>query len=118
MNDEAKPVDPLDTAEVNQAAYVFQQIMPQIKSLSRNLGGKATARVLSAVMEFPLADKYPTFRKQEEKDLFMMCLQVQGAKTVMHNALMSDKKRVEEINNAVVDGVVDQLKKEMEDGKE
>lgn len=100
-------VDPMNTPEVNQAAYTFQTSVPRIKSLASNMSRNALARVFKAVVEFPLADSYPTFRNKVENELFILTLSVMSAKTVMTSAFVAGREQ--QISDEATDGIVQEL---------
>lgn len=96
-------VDPVD-----RAAYEFSQLIPQIKGYAKNMGGKGLARVVSAFIEFPLADSYPKFKDKTETELFMMLLHAQGAKSIMTDSVLKDANTVKEIEAKAIDSVVEE----------
>ena len=117
VSEETKVEDVLNTPEVNQAAKEFSNVIPRIKGLSKNMSRNSLARVYSAVMEFPLAHKYPTFKKgTKEQELFMISLHALGAKAIMQNAIMHNQELQEQIYNEVVDGIVEEIQ-EKQDGE-
>ena len=109
MEEEVKQTpthDPLDTPEVNQASYKFNQLLPRIRGIARNLNGKGLCRVLTAINEFPFNHKDPKFRSDTEKELFMLILHCQGLKNVMGKALENYR---EELEKKAVDGIVEEM---------
>jgi len=110
-------VDPLNTPEVNQAAHTFYTSIPRIKALATNMGGKALSRVFKAIVEFPLADKYPKFKSKAEQELFVLTLSVMSAKNTMATAFMqnTDRKALEQ---EITDGVVKEVLAEVTNNKE
>lgn len=84
----------LDNKEINQAALKFKTGVVQAKRLAQspNISKKAMARVLNAVIEFPLGDEYPKFTNKEEQALFNLTLELIDAKSLMINAVMQDTK--------------------------
>lgn len=102
--------DPLDNEQVNKAAYEFTNLVPQIRAFAKNMNRNGVARVLTAFIEFPLAEKYPKFRTKEENQLFMMCLHAQGSKQIMTDAVFSQNKGlIKEIQDEAVQGVVNEV---------
>lgn len=102
--------DPYDTPELNEAARIFGQSVPRAKALASNMSRNALARVYNAVLEFPLADRYPTFRNKNENELFILTLAVNNAKAIMTNAFT--KGREQEIVETVTDNVVKEILEE------
>ena len=99
-------IDPLDNPEVNKAAYDFSNLVPRIRALSRNLGGKALSRVYMAVTEFPFNSTTPKFRTSAENELFVLTLHALGLKATMAKALEDSKREIEQ---KAVDGIVDEV---------
>lgn len=103
-------VDPLDTPELNKATYDFMHLMPKIKGYAKTMNGKGVARVFSAVMEFPLAKDYPTFKNDAEKELFMFCIHALAAKQTLLSVLANDQEVQKEIVNEVVSTITEEQK--------
>lgn len=114
-NQEQTKTDSLDTPELNQAAYVFQTNVPRIKALASNMSRNGLARVFKAVVEFPLAEKYPNF-KGVEMELFQLALSAISAKNVMSNAFM--KQDGNAILQQTENELVDELLKEKTEGEQ
>lgn len=93
--DQMKSHDLLDNKEINQAALKFKNGVVQAKHLTQSakLSKKAMARVLNAVIEFPLGDEYPKFVDKQEQVLFNLTLELIDAKAMMINAVMQDTKK-------------------------
>lgn len=94
--------DLLDNKEINQAALKFKHGVVQAKRLAQSpsVSKKAMARVLNAVIEFPLGDSYPKFTNKEEQALFNLTLELMDAKSLMINAVMQDTKQKAELLKA------------------
>lgn len=105
---EAAPVDHMDNKEVNKAALDYSNLVPQIRGRALTMKGKALGRVFAAVIEFPLSDKEVKFRSKEEHELFVMCLHAQSCKQVMMQAVFKNQQMLKEIENAAVDGIVEE----------
>lgn len=107
----SETIDPLNNPQVNQAAKDFGEIVPRIRALSKNMGRNSLARVYSAVIEFPLGEKYPNFKQgTKEQELFMISLHALGAKNIMHQAIMQNQQLQEQLHDEIVDGVVEEMK--------
>jgi len=102
---EAKaPVDPLDNPEINETAKTFMDSLPAVKALAKNMSAGGLGRVFSAVMEFPLGDKYPKFRSKAENELFIMSLSLLLAKNKMLSAVAGQHQQTQQMaNNAIND---------------
>lgn len=111
-------VDPLDTPELNQAAYMFQNSIKEIKLRTRTLSKNGLVRVLNAFAEFPLADKYPNFKEQEQQ-LFNLLLAAAAAKNVMTSAFMGSygKEIINEAEDGIVKEILAEQTKEESNGK-
>ncbi len=101
--------DPLNTPEINKASREFSMLIPKVKSQSRNLKARAVARVLSAVVEFPLTPEYPKFQSKDEQDLFMMCLHALSCKDTMIESFVKNRDEMEKIKEEVTDKVVQEI---------
>ena len=104
--EEALKVDPLDNPEINKAANDFGNLVPRVRALSRNLGGKALSRVYVAVAEFPFNSTTPKFRTSAENELFVLTLHLLGLKAMMAKAVEDSKKEIEQ---KAIDGIVDEV---------
>lgn len=107
---EETKVDPLDTDEVNKASYEFTNLMPRIRGMAKNMGGKALARVYGAVAAFPFIDGTPKFRSQTENELFVLTLHAMALKNVMSNALDTHRAEIEAL---ATQGMVEEKLKEI-----
>lgn len=112
---ETSSTDPLNTPELNQAAYLFSTNTPRMRALAKNMGGKALARVFSAVIEFPLSDRMPKFKDKTENELFVLSLTVLSAKATMMSAIKDNTKEVEEL---VTNNVVDEMLQQKTEGEQ
>ncbi len=102
-------IDPLNTPEINRAAKEFKELVPRIKATSRNLNARGIARVLTAVVEFPLGNEYPKFRSPIEQQLFMMCLHAQGCKDTMTEIFLKSAEGRKQIEDEVSTKVVEKI---------
>lgn len=94
--------NPTDNEIVNKAAQVFQDNLPRVKAVAKNMKAGAIGRVFNAVMEFPLGDHYPKFRSDIENQLFITSMALLQAKTVMVQAIMLEQKQKEAAANAAI----------------
>lgn len=87
--------DPLNTEEVNQAAYSFKKSLEVARSIigHKNISRNGLARVMSAVLEFPLADKEPKFRDKFEHQLFVLTINTLSAKNTMMTAIINNQEQ-------------------------
>lgn len=109
MSEAKQEIDLLNTPEINKAANIFTKTMPQIKARSRQLNGRAVARVLSALVEYPLGDGPPKFVKKEEYELFMMCLSAVASKDTMTEQFLKNREHLEKIKAEAEDNIVSSL---------
>lgn len=118
--EESPPVeetDALNTKELNEAAHNFSQLVPRIRSLSRNLGRNALCRVYSSIIEFPLADKYPKFDNKAEHELFVLSLSAMAYKNTMMTAVAEQQRKTEVLTNEAINKAAEAVK-ESENVKE
>ena len=108
MSEEKKPTE---LEEVQIAAGYYGQLSKTIRAYSRNMGGKALARVISAYAEFPFAETYPKFRSDSEQQLFTFLLTIQSAKATMTKALDAERQNIEE---EAVNGIVNEIQQKGE----
>ena len=101
-------VDPLDTPELNRAAFEFDQLFPSIKGYSKNMNAKGVARVLIAVVGFPLV-AMPKFKAKAENELFMMCMHAMGHKQTMTNAVFKNQQDMKELQDKAVNNTVEEI---------
>ena len=94
----SKPTDHLDTKQVNEAAYTFKTSLNLAKSMMfhKTISQKGIARVLGALLEFPIADTPPKFKNKIEEQLFLLTISIFNAKNDMMNAVMAHHKDTEE----------------------
>ena len=103
-------VDPLNNDNVNQAAYSFKKSsdLARSRTSSPAISKKGMARVLNAVIEFPIGEKDPKFFNKFEHELFVLTLQCLQAKTVMMNAILTSRQETSdkliEAENAIKEG--------------
>ena len=98
--EEAKPRDLNE--ELNTAAKEFSDLIPRVKALASNMNRGGLARVYGAVMEFPLAEKYPRFTNPAENELFVKSLSALGFKTKMMQMYYEVSKTMNEQTNAAI----------------
>lgn len=84
----------LDNKEINQAALKFKNGIVEARRMTQSpsVSKKAMARILNAVIEFPLGDAYPKFTDKSEQALFNLTLELIDAKSLMINAVMQNAK--------------------------
>lgn len=81
--------------DLNKTAETFNKTIPRIKALALNMDRNKVARVFSAIVEFPLAEKYPKFRTQAENELFVMSLEAMAMKTKMMNVFYKVNQQIQ-----------------------
>ena len=94
---------------IEEAAKGFMTLVPQVKSRMAAMAsksGKGLARVMTAAIEFPYAESYPTFKNQDETTLFMMVLQLNELKAAVSESL---KDQMAEIRAEVVNKTTNEI---------
>lgn len=93
-------VDPMNTPEVNRAAYDFSKLVLKIKEDTTGLSLRSINRILMNVVEYPF-NKNTSRLSAKEKDIIFHIALANQCKDTMLNALkQSDqglKKQLEEV---------------------
>lgn len=112
--DEVKEAsDPLNSKELNEAAFNFGKLIPRIKGLARNMGRNALSRVYGSIVEFPLGEQYPKFENKEENELFVLSLSAMAYKSSMMQAVA----KLQETTNTAISNAADAVKEDSDGGK-
>lgn len=81
-----------DLSAVEEAAIKFTHLLPFVKKLALAADGKKSlARVLHALVEFPLGASTPKLLNQNERQLFALVQEVNGLKTTVLNEIIRNQ---------------------------
>lgn len=89
---------PISMSPAEEAAMKFTRLLPYVLKLGRALPSKkGLVRVLHALAEFPLGASKPRLLNDAERQLFQVCMEIQGYKsTVVTNILEQNAKAQKE----------------------
>jgi hypothetical protein len=106
--EETKQVDPLDTPEVNKAAFNFMNIGKEMRRVAGDMSFRSLRRVFLAVQEYPF-NTQSELLKDKEHELFLMCVTMADNKKIMLEALDKDDKLKKELEDKASSVVADEL---------
>lgn len=96
------PVVPQEKATPeDMAAHDFQFLLPKFWEAIEGLSMRAQGRVFRALMEYPLAEKFPSLPFENEKKAFYTGLQILDCKFILQNAVLALTKNKEKLDQFV-----------------
>lgn len=100
---EATTLDPMDTPEVNRAAYDFSRLVTKIKTDTTGLSLRSINRILMNVVEYPF-NKNTSRLTNKEKDIIFHIALANQCKDTMLKALRESnngiKQQLEELKES------------------
>lgn len=105
---ETASTDPMNTPEVNKAAYDFSRLVTKIKTDTTGLSLRSVNRILMNVVEYPFNKNTSRLSDKEKDIIFHIALANQCKDTMLRALRESDngiKQQLEELNKSS-EGVV------------